>query len=497
MLFDLNPNPMWVFDRKTLQFLAVNAAAVSRYGYSHDEFTRMTIRDIRPPQDVEALEQAVQTEFEARQDASNWRHITRDGTVFDVEIRGRPVTFLGVDAELVLVTDVTERNRLEARLRQSQKMEAVGRLAGGIAHDFNNILSAVLGYSNLVLEDLPDDDAHRADIEEVRDAGMRGAALTRQLLMFSRPQVAERQVLDINEIIAGVRKMLERIIGEDIVIETRLSPDVGRVRMDPGHLEQIVMNLAVNARDAMPDGGRLTIETSEVELDELHHRGNKLLPAGRYVMLAVSDVGVGIPKDQQARIFEPFYTTKPAGEGTGLGLSTVYGIVQQNGGSVLVYSEPGHGATFKVYLPRVEAVATTAEPAPAAPARGHARESILFVEDEPSLLKVGCQILTRAGYTVIGMPGPAEAIAFAAEHPGKIDLVATDMVMPGLSGREMVGRIRLKRPEVRVLFMSGYTDDAIMQRGVSEPGTAFLQKPFSGEGLARKVRAVLDGDIHG
>ncbi|HET9604844.1 MAG TPA: ATP-binding protein [Gemmatimonadales bacterium] len=497
MLFDLNPSPMWVFDQKTLQFLAVNAAAVTKYGYSHEEFTRMTIRDIRPPQDLDALEQAVRTEFSARQDASNWRHITRDGTVFDVEIRGRPVTFLGADAELVLVTDVSERNRLESRLRQSQKMEAVGRLAGGIAHDFNNILSAVLGYSNLVLEDMSEDDPRRPDIEEVRDAGMRGAALTRQLLMFSRPQVAERQVLDINSVIAGVRKMLERIIGEDIVIETRLGPDLGRVRMDPGHLEQIVMNLAVNARDAMPNGGRLSIETSEVELDELHHRGNKLLPAGHYVMLAVSDVGIGIPKDQQARIFEPFYTTKPPGEGTGLGLSTVYGIVQQNGGSVLVYSEPGHGATFKVYLPRVEASVTTAEAIASAPPLGSARESILFVEDEPSLLKVGCQILARAGYTVIGMPGPHEAIAYANEHAGEIDLIATDMVMPGLSGREMVGRIRQKRPNARVLFMSGYTDDAIMQRGATEPGTAFLQKPFSGEGLARKVRAVLDGESHG
>jgi PAS domain S-box-containing protein len=497
MLFDLNPSPMWVFDRKTLHFLAVNAASVTKYGYSHEEFTRMTIRDIRPPQDVEALEQVVATDFGARQDVSYWRHITRDGTLFDVEIRGRPVTFQGADAELVLVTDISERNRLESRLRQSQKMEAVGRLAGGIAHDFNNILSAVLGYSNLVLEDLPEGDPRRPDIEEVRDAGLRGAALTRQLLMFSRPQVAERQVLDINSVIAGVRKMLERIIGEDIVVETRLDPDVGRVRMNPGHLEQIVMNLAVNARDAMPGGGRLGIETSEVELDELHHRGNKLLPAGRYVMLAVSDVGIGIPKDQQARIFEPFYTTKPPGEGTGLGLSTVYGIVQQSGGSVLVYSEPGHGATFKVYLPRVDAAATAAEPVAATPALGSARESILFVEDEPSLLKVGCQILTRAGYTVVGVPGPGEAIAYAEEHPGRIDLIATDMVMPGLSGREMVGRIRQQRPDVRVLFMSGYTDDAIMQRGVTEPGTAFLQKPFSGEGLARKVRAVLDGEFHG
>jgi PAS domain S-box-containing protein len=497
MLFDLNPNPMWVFDRATLQFLAVNDAAVRKYGYSHDEFVAMTLRDIRPDEDVPQLEEAVQVDWDARPDATSWRHRTRDGTVFDVEIRGRPVTFLGHDAELVLASDVSERNRLEARLRQAQKMEAVGRLAGGIAHDFNNILSAVLGYSNLVLEDLPADDPRRPDVEEISESGMRGAALTRQLLMFSRPQVAERQVLDMNAIVIGVRKMLERIIGEDIKIETRLASDLGRVRMDPGHLEQIIMNLAVNARDAMPGGGRLTIETAAVELDELTHRGSRLLPAGRYVMLAVSDVGVGISKEHQARIFEPFFSTKPPGEGTGLGLSTVYGIVQQNGGSVLVYSEVGHGATFKVYLPRVEDPATVRAEMAGPPARGSAREMVLFVEDEPSLLRVGCEILTRAGYTVIGMPGPEEAIAYAAAHPEHIDLVATDMVMPGLSGRELANRIRAARPLVRVLFMSGYTDDAVMQRGVLEPHTAFLQKPFSAEGLARKVRAVLDGAADG
>ena len=497
MLFDLNPNPMWVFDRGTLQFLAVNDAAVRKYGYSHDEFIAMTLRDIRPDEDVPQLEEAVRVDWDARPDATSWRHRRRDGTVFDVEIRGRPVTFLGHDAELVMASDVSERNRLEARLRQAQKMEAVGRLAGGIAHDFNNILSAVLGYSNLVLEDLPAGDPRRPDVEEISEAGMRGAALTRQLLMFSRPQVAERQVLDMNAIVLGVRKMLERIIGEDIKIETRLASDLGRVRMDPGHLEQIIMNLAVNARDAMPGGGRLTIETAAVELDELTHRGSRLLPAGRYVMLAVSDVGVGISKEHQARIFEPFFSTKPPGEGTGLGLSTVYGIVQQNGGSVLVYSEPGHGATFKVYLPRVEDAATVRTEVSGPPARGSAREMVLFVEDEPSLLRVGCEILTRAGYTVIGMPGPEEAIAYAAAHPEHIDLVATDMVMPGLSGRELANRIRAARPLVRVLFMSGYTDDAVMQRGVLEPHTAFLQKPFSAEGLARKVRAVLDDAVDG
>ncbi len=492
MLFDLNPNPMWVYDRETLAFMAVNGAAVEKYGYSHDEFAAMTIRDIRPPEDVPAMEKAARTDEALRPDVSQWRHRLKDGSIVDVEIRGRPLSFLGRQAELVMASDVSERNRLESRLRQSQKMEAVGRLAGGIAHDFNNILSAVLGYSNLVLEDLPADAPHREDIEEISEAGHRGAALTRQLLMFSRPQVAERQVLDINKAVGGVRKMLERIIGEDIRIETRLAEDVGRVRMDPGHLEQIVMNLAVNARDAMPEGGRLTIETADVQLDEIRHRSNRLLPAGQYVMLAVSDQGIGISKEVQTQIFEPFFTTKPPGEGTGLGLSTVYGIVQQNGGSVLVYSEPGQGATFKVYLPRVDEVPMAASPAPPPLPRDHAGETILFVEDEPSLLKVGCQILSRAGYSVIGMPGGEEAIAYAASHKGAMDLIATDMVMPGISGRELASRLRERWPGVRVLFMSGYTDDAVMQRGITEPGMAFLQKPFSGEGLTRKVRDVLD-----
>jgi PAS domain S-box-containing protein len=494
MLFDLNPNPMWVYDLESLRFLAVNRAAVAKYGYRTDEFLGMTIRDIRPEADIPALEAAARIAPAARPETSYWRHRTKDGTLLDVEIRSRPLHFAGHDAELVLAADVSERNRLEARLRQSQKMEAVGRLAGGIAHDFNNVLSAVLGYSNLVLEDLPPDDPRRADLEEISQAGMRGAALTRQLLMFSRPQVAERQVLDLNAIIVGVRKMLARIIGEDIRVETRLAEPIGRVRMDPGHLEQIVMNLALNARDAMPEGGQLLIETSEVELDELRHGGSRLLPAGRYVMIAVSDTGIGIPREHQARIFEPFFTTKPPGEGTGLGLSTVYGIVQQNAGSIIVYSEPGHGATFKVYLPSVDAPLLTAEGAqqPARP-RAERAERILFVEDEPALLKVGCEILTRAGYRVTGMPGGEEALAWLAEHPGGIDLLATDMVMPGLGGRELVNRIRTTQPAVRVLFMSGYTDDAVMQRGIHESGTAFLQKPFSADTLTRKIRSVLDG----
>jgi PAS domain S-box-containing protein len=494
LLFDLNPNPIWVYDRASLGFLAVNQAAVAKYGYSADEFMTMTIRDIRPEADIPALETAVRTDPEVRPETSYWRHVIKDGSVIDVEIRGRLLRFAGHDAELVLATDVSERNRLEARLRQSQKMEAVGRLAGGIAHDFNNVLSAVLGYSNLVLDDLAPDDPRRADLEEITDAGMRGAALTRQLLMFSRPQVAERQVLDLNAIIVGVRQMLARIIGEDIRVETRLAEPIGRVRMDPGHLEQIVMNLALNARDAMPEGGQLLIETSHVELDELRHGGSRLLPAGRYVMIAVSDTGIGIPREYQARIFEPFFTTKPPGEGTGLGLSTVYGIVQQNAGSIIVYSEPGHGATFKVYLPSVDAPlpAATEVRQPARP-RAERAERILYVEDEPALLKVGCEILTRAGYRVTGVPGGEDALAWLEEHPGGIDMVATDMVMPGMGGRELVNRIRVTHPAVRILFMSGYTDDAVMQRGTHEPGTAFLQKPFSADMLARKVRSVLDG----
>ncbi|HEU4829722.1 MAG TPA: ATP-binding protein [Gemmatimonadales bacterium] len=492
LLFDLNPSPMWVYDRETLAFLAVNRAAVRRYGFSHDEFLGMSLRDIRPPEEVPRLLAAVAAGPRGS-DPTRWRHRTKDGTLLDVELSAGSLRFAGRDAELVLAHDVTERNQLEARFRQAQKMEAVGRLAGGIAHDFNNILSAVIGYADLLVQDLPEDDPRRADAEEVREAGRRGAGLTRQLLVFSRQQVAERRIVDVNEIVSGLHSMLERIIGEDITLESRLAPDLSAVEADPGQIEQVIMNLAVNARDAMPDGGRLTIETAMIELDEVHARGSRSLPAGRYVMLAVGDTGIGIPREQQAQIFEPFFTTKEAGKGTGLGLSTVYGIVEQSGGSVIVYSEPGAGATFKVYLPAVEgAAAPPRKQAHDTRRRGRA-EQILLVEDEPALLHVANEILVRQGYEVKAVGTVGEALAWCESHPGAIELLVTDVVMPGLNGRQLAERIREMRPAIKVLFMSGYTDDAVIQRGILEPGFAFLQKPFSAASLAERVSDALAG----
>ena len=492
MLFDLNPSPMWVYDRETLAFLAVNRAAVRRYGFSHDEFLGMTLRDIRPPEEVPRLEASI-AQGPRGNEAAPWRHRSKDGALLDVEVTAGALRFAGRNAELVLAHDVTDRNQLEARFRQAQKMEAVGRLAGGIAHDFNNILSAVIGYADLLVQDLPEDDPRREDAEEIREAGRRGAGLTRQLLVFSRQQVAERRIVDVNEIVRGLHSMLERIIGEDVTLESRLAADLSAVEADPGQVEQVIMNLAVNARDAMPDGGRLTIETAMVDLDEVHARGSRSLPAGRYVMLAVGDTGVGIPREQQSQIFEPFFTTKEAGKGTGLGLSTVYGIVEQSGGSVLVYSEPGAGATFKVYLPAVEgAVAPTRKPAHDLRRRGRA-ERILLVEDEPALLHVAREILVRQGYEVEAVGTVGEALSWCESHPEPIDLLVTDVVMPGLNGRQLAEQIRAMRPAIKVLFMSGYTDDAVIQRGILEPGFAFLQKPFSAASLAERVSEALAG----
>ena len=493
-LFDLNPSPMWVYDRETLAFLAVNRAAVRRYGYSHDEFLAMTLREIRPPEDVPRLLQAIATGRD-QAEVTRWRHRTKDGTLLDVDIIARPLSFAGRKAELVLAHDVTERNQLEARFRQAQKMEAVGRLAGGIAHDFNNILSAVIGYADLLVQDLPEGDPRRADAEEIREAGRRGAGLTRQLLVFSRQQVAELRVVDLNEIVSGMQNMLERIIGEDITLEARLEPGLSSVEADPGQIEQVIMNLAVNARDAMPEGGRLTIATAMVELDAVHTRGSRPLPAGRYVMLAVGDTGIGIPHDHQAQIFEPFFTTKEAGKGTGLGLSTVYGIVEQSGGSVLVYSEPGAGATFKVYLPAVDGPVTTVRKLGHELRRRGRAERILLVEDEPALLHVAREILVRQGYEVHAVGSVADALTYAESEEGSIDLLVTDVVMPGLNGRQLAERIRELRPAIKVLFMSGYTDDAVMQRGILEPGFAFLQKPFSAASLAERVSETLAGGM--
>jgi signal transduction histidine kinase len=384
-----------------------------------------------------------------------------------------------------------ELRRTEAQLRQAQKMEAVGRLAGGIAHDFNNLLTTILGTSDLLLEELPKEKRWREDVEEIRKAGDRAASLTRQLLAFSRKQVTEATTINLNDTVGSVGSMLRRLIGEDIELVTRLDPGLGMIRADPGQVEQVLMNLAVNSRDAMPSGGVLIIETANARLD-----GDRDLtagiPAGQYVMLAVSDNGVGMDAETQSHIFEPFFTTKEQGKGTGLGLATVYGIVRQSGGYVSVYSEPGVGATFKIYLPAVEDV-PTAQLVPVASPRG-GTETILVAEDEPAVRNLARRILESHGYEVIVASDAEEAITMSRGFDGRIHLLLTDVIMPGMSGPQLADRISSERSDARVLFMSGYTDTAISHHGVLEPGIWYLQKPFSPVGLAEKVREVLDSE---
>jgi len=400
---------------------------------------------------------------------------------------GRLVGILGIGR------DVTERVQLEQQLRQAQKMEAVGRLAGGIAHDFNNILTAITGYADLLLEDLGATDPRRQDADEIHKAADRAAGLTRQLLAFSRQQVLQPTVLEVNKLVSDLEKMLRRLLGEDVELGTRLAPTTGRVKADPGQLEQVIMNLAVNARDAMPNGGKLTLETGNVDLDEAYAADHYPGRAGPFVLLAVSDTGIGMSEETQAHMFEPFFTTKEKGKGTGLGLATVYGIIKQSGGFIWVYSEVGHGTTFKLYLPRVEELAERASQPAQAPARAaRGTETVLVVEDEAPVRSVARQVLERHGYTVLEAPSAEAALDIATRYSGTIHLLLTDVVMPGLNGRELASRLATLRPDARVIFMSGYTDDAVTRHGVLEPGSTYVQKPFTPDAIARKVREVLD-----
>ena len=386
-----------------------------------------------------------------------------------------------------------ELRRSEEQLRQSQKLEAIGRLAGGIAHDFNNLLSVILGHSDLMLLDLDPGDPHRADLEAIRSAGTRTAELTRQLLVFSRQQMVEPTVLSLNDVLDDVNRILVRLLGEDIELRVLPAGALGHVRADRSQLGQVVLNLVVNARDAMPTGGRLTLETANVDLDGEYARAHLGVAPGAYVMLAVSDTGIGMDRATQARIFEPFFTTKEQGKGTGLGLATVFGIVRQAGGAVWVYSEPGKGSTFKVYLPRVDEAATNARSGDdAMPALARGSETILLVEDEDLVRGVTKRILVRAGYRVIEARSPHQALILAEQEAGRIDLVLTDVIMPKMNGRQLADRLLAERPGLRILFMSGYTDDVILQHGVLDGRAPFLQKPVSPDDLTRKVREVLD-----
>ncbi len=492
LLFEFNPHPMWVYIPETEKIVAVNRAAVERYGYSEQEFLQMSMKDLTPPEERNAL---ALDDNELRRKGLEmygelWRHQRRDGSILDVEITSQPIPFRGREARLVLAHDVTDSLKLEQRLRQAQRMEAIGRLAGGVAHDFNNLLMVISSYAQLAQSELDDPKRVAKSLEQVLVAVDRAAQLTKQLLAFSRKQPQELRALDVDAVLGEFGKMLPALLGADI--ELRIEPDSGNARIyaDRSQFEQVVMNLVVNARDAMPEGGRLTIETSRRYLDESYFREKNLeLHPGDYIMLAVTDTGTGMDAATRARVFEPFFTTKAVGKGTGLGLATVYGIAKQNNGYVWVYSEPGKGTTFKVYFPLSRSEAEVASEVPVVEGDLRGNETILLVEDEDALRDVATEFLQTKGYQVLSANNAAEALRLCADEP-EIDLLVTDLVMPGISGRELAHRVVEKRPATHIVFMSGFTENSHLVDELKFPAQ-FLQKPFSLSTLASTIRRAL------
>jgi signal transduction histidine kinase/ActR/RegA family two-component response regulator len=436
-----------------------------------------------------------------------WMH--RDSTGRDFHCEVRLVRLPDPDRNLCRgsIIDITDRKlaevarvrleealrRTEDQLRQSQKMEAIGRLAGGVAHDFNNLLSVVLSYSAFALASLDDGDSVAADVREIQSAGKRAADLTRQLLAFSRQQMLAPAVVDLNDVVAHMDTMLRRLIGEDVDLRTVTPPYIGKVKVDRGQIEQVIMNLAINARDAMPNGGTLIIETAGVFLDERYASTHVGVKVGPHVLLSVTDAGVGIPPEVQGRIFEPFFTTKERGKGTGLGLATVLGVVEQSGGSISVFSEPGNGATFKIYFPCTDEDPDSMQ-LTAAPRTLQGTETVLLVEDEEQLRALGNQILTKSGYNVIVATDALHALVICEKYEGPIHLLLTDVVMPVMNGRDLAERAARLRPSMKVLYVSGYTDNTIVHHGVLDEGVDFLQKPITPDALRRKLRDVLDSE---
>jgi two-component system cell cycle sensor histidine kinase/response regulator CckA len=491
LLFDANPHPMWVFDTETLAFLAVNDAAVEHYGYSRDEFLAMTIVDIRPTEDRPAIIQRIAELASGKANDREWRHLKRDGTQITVMVRSHRLDFLGRSAALALVDDVTSQRLLETQLRQTQKLEAVGQLAGGVAHDFNNLLTAISGYGQLLQSKLDEDSGLRTYSTEILKASRRGAGLTRQLLAFSRQQILELKPIDLNAVVTDVQRMLERLIGEDIALEVALDCQFPITKADRGQLEQVILNLVVNSRDAMPHGGRLSMNTSNAVLEGGAASDGTPIEPGGYILLEVHDTGVGMSAEVQARMFEPFYTTKEQGRGTGLGLATVYGIIRQSGGIIRVQSTVGAGTTFQIFLPACSD-SPERERDPLVIHRDRmSGETILLVEDDPTVRALVRELLVEFGYLVLEASDGGAAVDLANTHQGEIHLVLTDVIMPGPSGRETADRLLYLRPQLRVLFMSGYTDDQVLRHGIHESGVAFLQKPFTGDELQRKIRECL------
>ncbi len=492
--------PSAIFIHSGNRFVYANMAAERLTGYTRDELLAMPFWQIVHPdfrdlvrdrglarQHGEDVPSRYELKISTKAGEERWIDITAARTVFDGEWSG-----------LATVFDITEQKEAaqalltsEAHLRQSQKMEAVGQLAGGIAHDFNNLLTVIHGYAELLAASLPETDPHRADVDEITRAAERAAALTRQLLAFSRKQILAPRVLRLGDVVAGLVPMLRRVISETIDLQT-ITTEGGQVKVDAGQLEQVLMNLAVNARDAMPTGGRLTIETADVSLDEHYARHHPSARPGPHVVLAVGDTGHGMDATTQSRVFEPFFTTKPQGQGTGLGLATVYGIVKQSGGHIWVYSEVGRGTTFKVYLPRTEEPAQAVQARPVAVSNLRGTETVLLIEDEDMVRNFVEKMLSRHGYTVHAFADPGRAIEFAGSHRATIHLILSDVVLPGMNGRMLATELLRQHPESKMLFMSGYTNDAIVHHGVLDVGTWFVQKPFTAQALVQRVRDILD-----
>jgi two-component system, cell cycle sensor histidine kinase and response regulator CckA len=471
-----------------------NPAAQRIYGYSAAEMIGKPSQILFVPgHDAEIMETIGKIKLGQRVQESDAIRVRRDGEKVHFALTHAPIRdakgqVLGVST---VARDVTESNQMEQMLRHAQKMEAVGRLAGGVAHDFNNLLGVIIGYAELALDSLGSDDPQRKNIEEIQKASDRAALLTRQLLAFSRKQVLQPCVLDLNVVVSSAEQLLQRLIGEHIQLLVVAGAKLRRVKADSGQLEQIIMNLVLNARDAMPDGGRLTIETSNVELDETYSSRHLSITPGPHVLLAVSDTGCGMDADTKAHLFEPFFTTKEFGKGTGLGLAIVYGIVKQSGGAIWVYSEVGIGTTFKIYFPYADAVAEVATPNQKTECVDRGSCTVLVVEDDDALLQLTRQSLEDAGYIALVAATPARAIEISENHAGPIHLMVTDVIMPGMNGPRLAAHFSTSRPAMKVLYVSGYTDDAIVHHGVLELGLAFLQKPFSPKSLVRKVDELL------
>ena len=478
------------------KFLDVNPAVVAMLGYGSAE----EVLGLSPKSDVfldadEMTRLMRELERGARLDNVEVQWKKRDGNAITVRLSGRVADTPGESENVVevIAEDVTERRVLEEQFRQAQKMEAVGRLAGGVAHDFNNLLLVVSGYTEVLLENTDRRDAMYPKIEAIQQAADRATTLTRQLLAFSRKQLLELKVVDVNTIVADIERLLRPLIGENIELVTKLASDLGRTRADAGQIEQVIMNLVVNSKDAMPNGGRITLQTANVSLDDDLRREYSYIQPGPYVMLSVADNGQGMDKETQSRIFEPFFTTKEKGKGTGLGLSTVYGIVKQSGGYVFAQSESGRGTTFRIYLPRVEDAAEPKNHTHAAKTSLGGSETVLLVEDEESVRQLVRETLEARGYEVLEADDGQKALDIAMTHAGPIHMLMTDVVMPGMSGRELAKQLVATHPQTKVLYLSGYTEDAIVHQGVLDSGTAFLQKPFTLQMLSRKVREVLNG----